>query len=168
MVLWGQNSKMQRKEKQNREWNWFMQECNISWSIFFFFFSRAYYLPQGRQTFSSKAYSGNERNVLLKSFSEPFLRGSRKHPQLPQRFSTDVKLNMDLRQWSLKYSTNLTSGYGTWKEHWRMNACLTETWGSDSMRHTLGEVFQSAGLLALVTLMPSAAHALAFTIPPTH
>lgn len=36
------------------------------------------------------------------------------------------------------------------------------------MRHTLGEVFQSAGLLALVTLMPSAAHALAFTIPPTH
>lgn len=38
------------------------------------------------------------------------------------------------------------------------------------MKHALGKVFffQSAGLLALVTLMPSAAHALAVMIPPTH
>lgn len=41
------------------------------------------------------------------------------------------------------------------------------------MKHALGKVFfffffQSAGPLALVTLMPSAAHALAVMIPPTH
>lgn len=53
-----------------------------------------------------------------------------------------------------------------------MNACLTETWGSGSMRTHSGGGFiffvQSAGLLASVTLMPSAAHALAYMIPPTH
>lgn len=162
------NSKMQRRNNKTENGT---GSCKSA-TFFFFrpYFSCTYFLPQGRHTLSSKAYSDNDRElqVLLKSTLEPSLGSSRMNPQLPQRLPTDTRLNMNLRQWSLKYSTNRTLGYGAWKEHWRMNACLTETWGSDSMGHTLGEVVQSAGLLALVTLMPSAAHALAFTIPPTH
>lgn len=61
--------------------------------------------------------------------------------------------------------------YRAWKEHWQMNGRLKETWNTDSNETRFGEsffFFQSAGLLALVTLMPSAAHALAVMIPPTH
>lgn len=61
--------------------------------------------------------------------------------------------------------------YRAWKEHWQMNGRLKETWNTDSNETRFGESFffsQSAGLLALVTLMPSAAHALAVMIPPTH
>lgn len=53
-----------------------------------------------------------------------------------------------------------------------MNGRLKETWNTDSNETRFGESFfffsKSAGLLALVTLMPSAAHALAVMIPPTH
>lgn len=75
--------------------------------------------------------------------------------------------NADYESQAVKSEVQYTP-YETWKDHSIMNACLTETWGSDSMRHTLGDVFQSAGLLALVMLMPSAVHALAFMTPPTH
>ena len=74
-------SKMQRR-RQNRERRrrrrrrkrrrvvWFMQECNV---FSFLISRRAYYLPQDRQTCSSKAYSGNDqccRSLLNHSSSE--------------------------------------------------------------------------------------------------
>ena len=75
--------------------------------------------------------------------------------------------------WSTE-SANLTFGRETWRGHWR-NECMSDR----NMRFWFDEdtlwgrfffffFFQSAGLLASVTLMPSAAHALAYMIPPTH
>lgn len=137
--LWGQKSKMQRG-KLNREWSWFMQECNITFPIFLaalvsFLRTGKHFPPRHTQAMINT--TGPPENPFHSHYSEA--------PRIVHCyhgvFPTDIMLNMNLRQWNLNNITNLTLGYGTWKEHWRMNACRTETWGADSMRHTLRGAF---------------------------
>lgn len=156
-----------REGKWNRERGWFMQECNISFSIFlatiFFFISLG------------------QANIFLQGILGQYCRSSRnpfQNNSLEFQGITHSYQRVFFPRDNAEYDSQAVKSevqykpYRAWKEHWQMNGRLKETWNTDSNETRFGEsfffFFQSAGLLALVTLMPSAAHALAVMIPPTH
>lgn len=175
--LWGQ--KEQDAEKENKTENGGVGSCKSATFFSLLISRRAYYLPRDRQTCSSKAYSGNDqccRSSWNPLFQNHLLRSSREQPQLLFFFSPPRWYNAGYESQAVKSEVQkvqtLRLDVKPGENTDEMNACLTETWGSGSMRTHSGGGFiffvQSAGLLASVTLMPSAAHALAYMIPPTH
>lgn len=173
--LWGQ--KEQDAEKENKTENGGVGSCKSATFFSLLISRRAYYLPRDRQTCSSKAYSGNDQ-CCRSSWVSGTRTTSSEVPEnshsyfffLPPRWYNAGYESQAVKSEVQKVQT-LRLDVKPGEDTDEMNACLTETWGSGSMRtHSGGGFFfvQSAGLLASVTLMPSAAHALAYMIPPTH
>lgn len=140
--------KEQDAEKENKTENGGVGSCKSATFFSLLISRRAYYLPRDRQTCSSKAYSGNDqccRSSWNPLFQNHLLRSSREQPQLLFFFlpPADIMLDMNLRQWNLKYRKckpyvwmwNLERTLTKWMHVWQKHEVLVR-WG-----HTLGEVF---------------------------
>lgn len=148
--LSGLNSTMQRRKNKQ-----IMRRIHAK-SPYFSLFSLH---PHSRQIFSCKAYSSNDCPPVILSRTIPLTLQT--NPQLPQSFFTKRKLEMNESTiTNLTAIWNLEENTDEWKHVPQQHEGL--------IRWDWGQIFQSAGLLASVALMPIAAHAKAFMILPTH